>query len=193
MHPCKGVREAIDIARAADMSLRIAAKMQEPAEYDYFEAEIEPLLDRNISYLGELGPADKYALMGSSRALLNPIQWAEPFGLVMIEALATGTPVVTTPQGSAPEIVDDGVTGYLRQTTAGLAAALRDTATLDRARCRVAAHDRFSTERMVLDHLNLYTDLHGNCPINSEVVPIVRSETSARQRGSRMPIAQSRQ
>ena len=164
MHPCKGVREAIEIARAADMSLRIAAKMQEPAEYEYFEAEIEPLLDSNISYIGELGPADKYALMGSSRALLNPIQWAEPFGLVMIEALATGTPVVTTPQGSAPEIVDDGVTGYLRQTTAGLAAALRDTATLDRARCRAAAHDRFSTERMVLDHLNLYTDLHGNCP-----------------------------
>jgi len=164
MHSCKGVREAIEIARAADMPLQIAAKMREPAEHDYFRAEIEPLLDRNITYLGELELADKYALMGGSRVLLNAIQWAEPFGLVMIEALATGTPVVATRQGSAPEIVDDGRTGYLRSSTTGLAAALHEAATLVRAECRAAAVERFSTQRMVRDHLDLYSQLQATEP-----------------------------
>ena len=168
MHPCKGLREAINVARTADLPLRIAAKMREPAEYDYYRTEIEPLLDRDITYLGELGAADKYALMGGSCALLNPIQWAEPFGLVMIEALATGTPVITTTQGSAPEIIDDGRTGYLRDTTAGLAAALRDASTLSRGRCRATARDRFSTHRMVLNHLNLYTALTTISPQNHD-------------------------
>lgn len=159
MHPCKGVRQAIDVARAAGVPLRIAAKLREPAEYDYFRSEIEPVLGDDISYLGELGPTEKYALMGGSCALLNPIQWAEPFGLVMIEALATGTPVVSTHQGSAPEIVDDGCTGVLRDTPAGLAAGLLQANRLDRAHCRAAALGRFSTQRMVDDHLDLYTHL----------------------------------
>ncbi len=159
MHPCKGVRHAIDVARAAGVPLRIAAKMREPAEYDYYRSEVEPHLDHDIRYLGELGPADKYALMGGACALLNPIQWAEPFGLVMIEALATGTPVVTTHQGSAPEIIDDGRTGVLRDTPTGLAAGLLQAARLDRAHCRAVAVDRFSIERMIGTHLDLYTDL----------------------------------
>ena len=159
MHPCKGVREAIDVARAADIPLQIAAKMREPAEHEYYLSQIKPMLTRDIVYLGELGPTEKYALMGSSRALLNPIQWAEPFGLVMIESLACGTPVVATPRGSTPEIIDDGVTGHLRDSTAGLAAATLAAGSLDRLACRAAASGRFSTERMIRDHLNLYSSL----------------------------------
>ena len=81
------------------MPLKIAAKMREKAEIDYFKAEVEPLLSDDVEYIGELDPADKYQLLGSAFALLNPIQWAEPFGLVMIEALACGTPVMATSFG----------------------------------------------------------------------------------------------
>ena len=111
MAPEKGPREAALAARAAGVPLRMAAKLREPAEREYFAAEVEPLLCSDVEFLGELGWAEKLELVGGSFALLNPMQWPEPFGLVMIEALATGTPVVATPVGSAPEIVDDGVTG----------------------------------------------------------------------------------
>jgi glycosyltransferase involved in cell wall biosynthesis len=159
MSPDKGVREAVLIAREAGVPLRIAAKLREPAEREYFEAEVRPLLSSDVEYVGELGCADKLELLGGSFALLNPIQWHEPFGLVMIEALATGTPVVGTPLGAAPEIVDDGVTGHLRTGRRPLAQALLRAATLDRSACRAAAVERFSTERMVADHVRLYTEV----------------------------------
>ena len=162
MSPDKGPREAASIARAAGVPLKMAAKLREPAERDYFDAEVKPLLCSDIEYVGELGEQDKLELVGDSFALLNPIQWPEPFGLVMIEALAAGTPVVSTPAGSAPEIVDDGVTGYLRKGCAGLAEALLAAADLDRAACRAAAESRFATERMVREHAQLYTDLIGS-------------------------------
>jgi glycosyltransferase involved in cell wall biosynthesis len=159
MSPDKGVREAALIAREAEVPLRIAAKLREPAERDYFEAEVRPLLCSDVEYVGELGYAEKLELVGGSFALLNPIQWHEPFGLVMIEALAAGTPVVGTPYGSAPEIVDDGVTGHLRTGLRPLANALLRAATLDRSACRAAAVERFATERMVADHIRVYTEL----------------------------------
>jgi glycosyltransferase involved in cell wall biosynthesis len=159
MSPNKGVREAALIARDAGVPLRIAAKLREPAEREYFEAEVRPLLCSDVEYVGELGCADKLELLGGSFALLNPIQWHEPFGLVMIEALATGTPVVSTPFGAAPEIVDDGVTGLLRTGRRPLAQALLRAATLDRSACRAAATERFSTERMVADHVRIYTEV----------------------------------
>jgi glycosyltransferase involved in cell wall biosynthesis len=159
MAPEKGPREAALVARAAGVPLRMAAKLREPAEREYFDAEVRPLLCSDVEFLGELGCAEKLELVGNSFALLNPIQWAEPFGLVMIEALATGTPVVATPVGSAPEIVDDGVTGFLRSGCLPLAAALLDAAQLDRAACRAVAARRFSTERMVADHIRLYEEL----------------------------------
>jgi glycosyltransferase involved in cell wall biosynthesis len=159
MCPDKGPREAILIARTAAVPLKMAAKMREPAERDYFESVIRPLLGSDVEYVGELGPPDKLALVGDSFALLNPLQWAEPFGLVMIEALASGTPVVGTPTGSAPEIVDDGLTGYLRNGQLALAAGLLEAPDLNRADCRAAAVERFSTERMVAAHLRLYQDL----------------------------------
>jgi glycosyltransferase involved in cell wall biosynthesis len=159
MCPEKGPRQAALIARAAGVPLRMAAKLREPAERDYFEAAVKPLLCSDVEYVGELGPAEKLDLVGASFALLNPLQWPEPFGLVMIEALATGTPVVATPAGSAPEIVDDGVTGHLRTGRARLASALLDAAGLDRRECRAAAVRRFDTERMVSAHVRVYTDL----------------------------------
>ena len=159
MSPEKGPREAALIARAAGVPLKIAAKLREPAERQYFEAKVKPLLSSDIEYLGELGEHDKLALLGGSFALVNPIQWSEPVGLVMIEALATGTPVVATPRGSAPEIIDDGVTGYLRKDPERLAKALLDAADLDRAECRAVACQRFDSDAMVSNHVQLYADL----------------------------------
>jgi glycosyltransferase involved in cell wall biosynthesis len=159
MSPEKGPRQAALAARAAGVPLRMAAKLREPAERDYFEAEVKPLLCSDVEFVGELGYADKLDLVGGSFALLNPIQWAEPFGLVMIEALATGTPVVVTPLGSAPEIVQDGVTGHLCIGITAMAAALMSASELDRAACRADAAHRFSSDRMVTEHVQLYEEL----------------------------------
>lgn len=161
MNPSKGVREAAMVARESGIPLRIAAKMQDNGEREYFECAVSPLLGPDVEYLGELNTEEKYELLGGACAMLNPMQWPEPFGLVMIEALAAGTPVVATPAGSATEIIDDGVTGYLREDLPALATALAETGNLDRAACREAAVTRFSTERMVADHLDLYTELIG--------------------------------
>jgi glycosyltransferase involved in cell wall biosynthesis len=156
--PDKGVVEALRIARAAGVPLRIAAKMQDAAEQEYFENEVRPLLTDEHEYIGEVSDAEKYELLGDAFALLNPIQWAEPFGLAMIEALATGTPVVGTPGGSAPEIVQSGTTGYLAGVEA-LPELLLRAGDLDRSACRADVERRFSVERMVNDHLALYEDL----------------------------------
>ena len=170
MCPEKGPRQAALVARAAGVPLRMAAKVREPAEREYFESQVKPLLCSDVEFLGELGLQDKLELVGSSFALLNPIRWAEPFGLVMIEALATGTPIVATPVGSVPEIVDDGVTGYLRTSCSQLAEALLLAPQLDRVACREAAVHRFSTERMVAEHVRIYEDrLSGSAPCSPAV------------------------
>jgi glycosyltransferase involved in cell wall biosynthesis len=182
MSPEKGPREAALVARAAGVPLRMAAKLREPAERDYFDAEVRPLLCSDVEFLGELGSAEKLELVGDSFALVNPMQWAEPFGLVMVEALATGTPVVATPVGSAPELVDDGVTGYLRTDVPTLAAALLDAPRLDRAACRAAVCDRFSSERMVAEHIRLYEELvSGGAPCGD---PSTRGQSRRPERGS---------
>jgi glycosyltransferase involved in cell wall biosynthesis len=168
MSPDKGCREAALVARAAGVPLLMAAKLREPAEREYFDAWVKPLLCSDVQFLGELEHAEKLELLGGSFALVNPMQWAEPFGLVMIEALATGTPVVATPVGSAHEIVDDGITGFLRAGIPSLAAALLDASYLDRALCRVVVAKRFSSERMVAAHVGLYEELlAGAAPLYS--------------------------
>jgi glycosyltransferase involved in cell wall biosynthesis len=130
--------------------------MREPAERRYFERRIAPLLGPGVDYLGEVGGADKGGLLAGAVGLLNPIQWDEPFGLVMIEALACGTPVLATPRGAAPEIVDHGVTGFLGSGDELVAAAGR-LGELDRTACRAAVAERFSTTRMVEEHLDLFS------------------------------------
>jgi hypothetical protein len=117
-----------------------------------------------VEYVGELGAREKLELLGGSFALLNPVQWAEPFGLVMIEALATGTPVVGTRLGAAPEIIDEGVTGHLRSGRPALAAALLAAPELDRRACRAAALRRFDTERMVAEHVRFYEQVLARRP-----------------------------
>jgi glycosyltransferase involved in cell wall biosynthesis len=168
MHPNKGVLQAIMVARQAGIPLRIGAKMREPFEQDYFHDVIEPLLGTDIEYLGELRTADKYLLLGESVALLNPIQWPEPFGMVMIEALAAGTPVVATRRGSAPEIISDGETGFLADSLQGLAESLRGCIWLRRSDCRRAAEQRFSSQRMVREYIRLYSALLAGSPRAAE-------------------------
>jgi glycosyltransferase involved in cell wall biosynthesis len=160
MVPDKGVHTAIHLARASGIPLRIAAKMREPAERDYFKERIRPLLGDAIEYVGEVGGDQKLRLLGEASCLLNPIAWPEPFGMVMIEALACGTPVVTTPCGAAPELVDDGVTGFLRRDPRGLVTAIDQVGDLDRDACRAVAEARFSMARMAADHIRSYALVH---------------------------------
>jgi glycosyltransferase involved in cell wall biosynthesis len=159
MSPDKGVRQAIEIAQHAGVPLIIAAKMRDPGEHAYYRAEVEPLISGYIRYVGEVDTTAKLDLLGSARALLNPIRWDEPFGLNMIEALACGTPVITTPRGAAREIVDHGVTGFLASGTDQAVAAVAWAAKLDRRACRAAAEDDFSARRMVADHIAFYRDV----------------------------------
>ncbi len=161
MCPEKGIDTAIRVARLAGVPLRIAAKMSEAAEQLYFEQRVRPLLGGDIEYIGEVGGADKTAFLSGATCLLNPIRWPEPFGMVMVEALACGTPVVATPMGAAPEIVDHGVTGFVRAGERALAAAVIAAGDLERDACRRAVADRFSAQRMVAAHVVLYESLLG--------------------------------
>lgn len=156
MSPDKGVHTAIEVARRAGVPLRIAAKMREAPEREYFESRIRPELGGDVEYLGELGGTDKADLLAGATCLLNPIEWPEPFGMVMIEAMAHGTPVVVTPHGAAPEIVDHGVTGYVVSGIDRLVDAVHRVGELDRGACRRAVERRFSIERMAADHVELY-------------------------------------
>lgn len=156
MSPEKGVVHAIEIARRAGIPLRIAAKMREPAEHAYFETAVRPLLGADAEYIGEVGGRDKLALLGDAVALVNPIAWPEPFGMVMIEAMATGTPVIATSVGSAPEIVADGLAGFLASTVEDLADRLRRASSLDRWAVRRWAAEHFSASTMVDAHVRFY-------------------------------------
>jgi glycosyltransferase involved in cell wall biosynthesis len=145
---------AIGVAKRAGLPLKIAAKV-DPVDRTYFEREIEPLLaDPLIEYLGEIGEAEKPGFLGNAVALLFPIDWPEPFGLVMIEALACGTPVIARPCGSVPEIITHGRTGFIADTVEEMAAAVRHLDRIDRSRCRRETETRFSVERMV-DHYEI--------------------------------------
>jgi glycosyltransferase involved in cell wall biosynthesis len=161
MAPEKGAHRAMEAAYKAGMPLLMAAKMREPAEFDYFDAYVRPYLNAEIQYLGEVPHEEKLELLAGAHALLNPIRWPEPFGLVMIEALACGTPVLTFPEGAAPEIVEDGTTGFLCHDVVDMADAIGRVGGLDRATCRQAVEGYFSTERMVAEHLALFEDLLG--------------------------------
>ncbi len=156
MSPDKGVHRAISIARAAGRRLVIAAKMWEPEEHRYFHEQVEPMLGDDASFIGPVGGTRKLELLAGAEALLNPIRWPEPFGLVMIEALACGTPVLTFSEGAATEIVEHEVTGFLCTDDADMADRLAAVGDLDRLVCRRAAARRFGVDRMVDEHVSLY-------------------------------------
>lgn len=159
MAPEKGAHRAVEAARKAGVPLLLAAKMREPAEFEYFDTLVRPSLTDDIVYLGEVEHDQKVRLLAGARALLNPIRWAEPFGLVMVEALACGTPVLAFPEGAAPEIVEDGQTGFLCHNELDMAERIGHVDQLDRAACRRAVTEYFNTTRMVAEHLALFEDL----------------------------------
>lgn len=163
MSPEKGAHRAIRAARSAGVPIVLAAKMREPNEHRYFVDEVEPLLGDDAVYVGEVGRETKIDLLKRAVALLNPIRWHEPFGLVMIEALAVGTPVLAFREGAAPEIVEDGVTGFLVDDECELATALAWVGDLSRSACRASAVQRFSTERMVTEYRRLFHRLTDSC------------------------------
>lgn len=156
MSPNKGIDDAIRSAQQVGRPLKIAAKMQEPGELRYFHDVIEPQLSTDIEFVGEIGLAGKVELLTNAAALINPIRWPEPFGLVMIEALVSGTPVITNRIGAAPEIVDDGVTGAIADSYDDLVAGLEQIETFERSACRAAVEERFTHLRMAKDHESFY-------------------------------------
>jgi glycosyltransferase involved in cell wall biosynthesis len=159
--PEKRVDRAIAIAQQVGMPLRIAAKV-DAADRAYFEAEIEPLLKkagRHVEFIGEVGGRDKDEFLGGAHALMFPIDWPEPFGLVMIEALACGTPVIAFRNGSVPEILEDGTSGFVVDSLDQAAAAVGKVAALSRRRCREVFEDRYCVARMARDYLRVYRRL----------------------------------
>lgn len=157
--PEKRLDRAIEIAIRAGVPLKIAAKVDRP-DREYFDAKIRGLLDHPlIEYIGEIGEDQKCAFLGNALALLFPIDWPEPFGLVMIEAMACGTPVVAWKMGSVPEILDEGVTGFLVNSIEQSVAAIEKAAALDRRMCRRVFEQRFSARRMALNYIRAYRRL----------------------------------
>ncbi len=154
--PEKRVDRAIEIALRSETSLKIAAKVDK-ADMDYFNAAIRPLLDHPlVEFIGEIGEGEKEAFLGGAKALLFPIDWPEPFGLVTIEAMACGTPVVAWRNGSMPEIIEDGVTGFLVESIEEAVLAVDRVDAISRRRCRMEFERRFSAARMASDYLALY-------------------------------------
>jgi glycosyltransferase involved in cell wall biosynthesis len=157
IHPDKGTAEAIHIARRAGRRLIIAGIVQ---DHGYFTEQVEPQIDDDqVRYVGSIGPEQRADVLGSAVALLHPIAFAEPFGLSVVEAMATGTPVIAYPRGSMPEVIDEGVTGFLVADTAQAAAAVEAASRLDRTGVRRVAERRFSAARMVADYLAIYGEL----------------------------------
>ncbi|KAA8888013.1 glycosyltransferase family 4 protein [Nocardia colli] len=154
IHPDKGTHLAIEVARLSGLPLIIAGVIQDE---EYFRAEVEPHLAENaVTYVGPVGPQRRDELLSGARALLHLIGFAEPFGLAVVEALATGTPVIATPLGSMPEIIRDGETGFLVTDVAAAVAALAKIDQLDRRVARDDVRERFSADRMIDDYLALF-------------------------------------
>ena len=157
--PEKRADRAVEVARRAGMTLRIGAKV-DPVDAAYFEENVEPLLAHDhVEWVGEVAGQDKADLLRGAAALLFPIDWAEPFGLVMIESMACGTPVIAYRSGSVPEVVDDGVTGFIVGSIDESVEAVRRLGELDRGAVRRRFDERFTAERMVHDYLAIYERL----------------------------------
>jgi glycosyltransferase involved in cell wall biosynthesis len=173
--PEKAVDQAIGIAGRCGLPLKIAAKV-DPVDRNYFANEISPLLKRpGIEYLGEIGDDEKSAFLSGAIALLAPMAWPEPFGLVMIEAMACGTPVIAYNRGSAPEIVEDGLTGFVVEDESEAVAVIEQAARLSRRRIRCRFEERFTARRMALDYLAAYHTLTRAAELSPSVPAIAVS------------------
>jgi glycosyltransferase involved in cell wall biosynthesis len=166
--PEKGLDTAIRVAQAAGLPLKIAARKPLPfkrdpevrKDWEYYQQEIVPLINRpDVEFIGEVSGRDKDSLLGGAAALLFPIRWPEPFGLVMVEALACGTPVIALRAGSVPEVIEDGRTGFICDSEQELLAATRRIGEIDRASCRAEAERRFSPAAMAEGYEHVYQQL----------------------------------
>jgi glycosyltransferase involved in cell wall biosynthesis len=163
--PEKGLDKAIDIAKKLGMPLKVAAKIDK-ADQEYFDTCIKPVLDsKDIEFLGEIGYPEKNEFLGEAAALLFPICWPEPFGIVMIEAMACGTPVIAYPFGSVPEVMRDGVSGYVVSDLDGAVEAVRKVDQLDRKQIRKYFEQRFTAARMTQDYLRIYERMLKKAPL----------------------------
>ena len=156
MSPDKGAHRAIEVARAAGVPLRLAGKCRERFEQDYFEAQVKPGLGDGIEYLGEVSHTEKVELLQRARTTIFPIDWEEPFGLVMIESMACGTPVIATNHGAVPEVIENGRSGIIVEHYREMVDALERADALDPRECRRYVEERFSPERMVAEYVAAY-------------------------------------
>jgi glycosyltransferase involved in cell wall biosynthesis len=192
--PEKGVDRAIEIAQRAGIPLKIAAKV-DAVDQDYFASVIEPLIDgSSVQLIGEISDAEKGTFLGEALALLFPIDWPEPFGLVMIEAMACGTPVIAFRNGSVPEIVDEGITGFVVGSNEEAVAAVSRVRTLDRRLCRERFDVRFSASRMAAEYCRIYRTLsvqRAHARVDSAVAIPDQFPRALRQRAVTMSRARS--
>ena len=164
--PDKGAHRAIAVAMELGLPLKMAGKNREPKERQYFAEFVEPHLGNGIEYFGEVTHGEKVELLQDARATLFPIEWEEPFGLVMIESMACGTPVIATRHGAVPEVIDDGRSGIIVENIREMAESLERADELDPMECRAYVEERFAPERMVRDYLDAYTS--GLVPVAPE-------------------------
>jgi glycosyltransferase involved in cell wall biosynthesis len=157
IHPDKGVAEAIEVARATGIPLVIAGIIQDQG---YFDREVAPHVDdRAVRYIGSVGPAERSRILGGATALLHLINFDEPFGFSVVESMACGTPVIASPRGSMPEIVSDGINGFLVEMPGDATGAVEALGSLDRRKVRDSVEDRFTVERMVDRYIKVYRQL----------------------------------
>jgi glycosyltransferase involved in cell wall biosynthesis len=157
MSPDKGAHRAVAVAMEAGLPLKIAGKMREPKEREYFDQFVAPHLGDGIEFLGEVSHGEKVELLQHARATLFPIEWEEPFGLVMIESMACGTPVIATARGAVPEVIEHGRSGVIVEDYRIIPAALEEADRIDPMECRRYVEERFSPLRMVHDYVQAYT------------------------------------
>ncbi len=159
--PEKRVDRAIEIAKRIGINLKIAAKV-DAVDQGYFESVVKPLMqDPHVEYIGEIGEGEKDEFLGNAFALLFPIDWPEPFGLVMIEAMACGTPVIAYRRGSVPEVIEDGITGFIVEGLEDAVEAAKKIDRIKRKKCREVFKKRFSATRMAKDYLSIYRKVRG--------------------------------
>jgi glycosyltransferase involved in cell wall biosynthesis len=170
--PEKRVDRAIHIAERCGLPLKIAAKV-DPADHDYFEEVIRPLLAKpHVEYIGEIADTQKSEFLSRALALIVPIDWPEPFGLVMIEAMACGAPVIAFNRGAVPEVIEDGVTGFVVEDETSAVGALRHISRLSRTVIRKRFEERFTARRMARDYLAIYRDLVGAAALRPRIVSV---------------------
>jgi glycosyltransferase involved in cell wall biosynthesis len=156
LSPDKGAHRAVAVARETGLPLKLAGKMQEPKEREYFHELVEPYLSNEIEYLGEVTHGEKVELLQNARVTLFPIEWEEPFGLVMIESMACGTPVIATRWGAVPEVIEHGRSGIIVDHYRDMPGALEAADALDPFELRRYVEEEFSPEHMVRDYLDAY-------------------------------------